>query len=408
MAREFYPMAMGHRICQAACQLGHTIGLYRKLPHCPRGLSAETQADGKRLYSILYSTDKQRALMMGQPCDMYLFESEIDLTCDSGDDASIMGAFAHMMTIWEEIYLSLCCQRALSSSYETRRSQIQSIADLISRWNQRFTHLMDPIPSEVVPEPSPFSAELKYCYHITQVLLLRCDSQDDNAMTQLREHARRALKLTTSFSSTPPTKACLASHGSMFQNYPIVAWVDIIFYHVTVLSKNSRPDPEAEADIALLWTVRQQLEAFQHPDLPDRYYTRLYKGLSWACDILCSLKGLVAKSKPARLLDPSEQSPAEFSIGSSSTVDGSTASLGCGLRSTEPSLGAETTHEGVTELTGFQLPFSMTGYHGSTLASLLSMESPTSFHVASRSTEHGSSALDFIRGNCLLEKWGSM
>lgn len=397
--QEIYPVRTGDRIFQVACQVGRAMGIQRRRP-----LLDIDSAPGERirLYSVLYSVDKQRALTSGHPCDMYLFESDIDLVdCGSaGGDPTFADAFNRLMMIWEEIYLSLYCPRALAFEAGRRRAELSSVQGSFDQWRERYSSLLETTKTDQRDqEAAALGVELRYMHHATEVLILRCGSQHgDDAKRQVCESARKALSLTSCLMGPPTTKACLAALGRVFRSSTAVCCTELIAYHVGSLARDGIPDPRADADLALLGTVRQHLTGLQHADFPLSYHTRIEKSLSWAWDILSSLKSLaqppqaISHPAPAEATEdkppPAPMSPASLEFpGPVGDVDGSIgwATNFLDALHTQPAT------------------WSLAEAHHTVQAGAI--QPGELQEIFNPSFDGGPSALEFIRGACMQGKW---
>lgn len=276
---------MFERICQTACQVGLTLGLHRS--RTSEDDASHRQTEWERLFRVLYALDKQRAFMSGQTCDIHLFDS--DLTLGSINDNELPSrrlnnAFDHMMEIWEEVYLSLYSSRANTAGEAYRVRQARRMTQLVDEWNQQNHELITAIFPENTAELANIQLELKYCYHVTQVLCLRHDRQDELAQHQMRDHARICLRLVSEVGSPSLTTTSLALLDRMLGNYPVVAFIELVAFYFNTLAKGEAPEPELEADLEILWAVCRYLQALHNPSFQTTYYPRLRDGLAWALE----------------------------------------------------------------------------------------------------------------------------
>ncbi|KAI2780391.1 hypothetical protein F4815DRAFT_148196 [Daldinia loculata] len=284
-SKQFYGNIMFERICQTACQVGLTLGLHRS--RTSEDDASHRQTEWERLFRVLYALDKQRAFMSGQTCDIHLFDS--DLTLGSINDNELPSrrlnnAFDHMMEIWEEVYLSLYSSRANTAGEAYRVRQARRMTQLVDEWNQQNHELITAIFPENTAELANIQLELKYCYHVTQVLCLRHDRQDELAQHQMRDHARICLRLVSEVGSPSLTTTSLALLDRMLGNYPVVAFIELVAFYFNTLAKGEAPEPELEADLEILWAVCRYLQALHNPSFQTTYYPRLRDGLAWALE----------------------------------------------------------------------------------------------------------------------------
>ncbi|KAK9414689.1 putative Zn(2)-C6 fungal-type domain-containing protein [Seiridium unicorne] len=290
VARHLYSNIMFEKVCQAACQVGRIMGLHRsETRQTTLGGSA---ADRERLFKVLYAMDKQRVFVTGHPCDLYSFDADILFGLCPADESPLgqeQQAFNNMMRIWEDMYLVLYSSRAASAGPAYCARQVQVVSRLVEKWSQRHCELLDPVLLEQDPALAPVQLELKYCYHITQVLILRCDRGNESSRQLLLKHARHCLNLIAKVGPAPINTEHLASLARILGSYPMVAFIDLLSYHLpTLLEEESGSDlpPEIYSDIELLKVVPTCLLALQHADRAYSFFGRLYVGLSWAIGIL--------------------------------------------------------------------------------------------------------------------------
>ncbi|KAI2637994.1 hypothetical protein GGS26DRAFT_546053 [Hypomontagnella submonticulosa] len=304
-AREFYNNATAEKVCHAACQVGRAIGLHRsgaRYPNEKGTLSHESEQERERLFRVLYTLDKQRVFMTGQPCDLHMFDSDHRIGPDRNHEQAeppIGDAFDHMMTIWEEIYLNLYSLRAASSGGETRMRQMRLVTGSVEKFSQKHAGLMSPIScANGTADIDPLHIELVYGHRVTQVLILRCERGNEQTQEKMRELARSSLRLILEVCKTPHTTPRLALLASMFRNYPMVAFIELIAFHLASLFRRGECDPTVQADVSLLRAICDQLHILQHDNLTHIFYARLKLGLLWALETLEALGEVLIRSSP--------------------------------------------------------------------------------------------------------------
>ncbi|KAI0909148.1 hypothetical protein F4823DRAFT_639405 [Ustulina deusta] len=311
VAQEFYSNAIAERVCQATVQVGRIMGIHRsKDGH--RGEGANTGDVRGRLFRILYAMDKQRVFMTGQPCDLHLFDSDQHIGPDrhrQDDDHPIGDAFDHLMTIWEEIYLNLYCARATRSSADTRLIQMRFVASSIDRFAQTHAKLLSPCSPNDAADADLLRIELLYGYQVSQILILRCDQDNEHSLSNMRDLARSSLGLILEACRPPLTTARYALLAMMFRRYPMVAFVELVAFQLADLPTKCEFDATALADISLLRGVCNQLQMLQYDNLTHIFYARLSEGLNWALETLEALAE--ALIRPPSLKLPRQQD--EFS-----------------------------------------------------------------------------------------------
>ncbi|ROW15261.1 hypothetical protein VPNG_03027 [Cytospora leucostoma] len=356
-----------------ACHVGRMLGLHLSKAHESIHVSDESPTERERVFRVLYGMDKQRAFLTGGPCDLYHFDSDLELwqSVDTKPDdvdsprRKLIAAFDDMMMIWEEIYLKLYSARAIAAGASYASSQVAGLKDLLTKWHEHHPGILETtmfhpqsaedgngsgiqrsIGGRDVDDLVSIQFELRYCYHVTQVLVLRYERSDDEpAQMQMRHHTRTSLQLIVEMSNigdgTRPTpsrvaKARLATLSRVLGSYPMIAFMDLVEFRLdefipsrTQPTKDlSRGDSlDAEADIKLLHAVPRLVQGLQHADRPSTYLNRLGLGLEWAARVL-------DETRKAWLMSTGQDSR-EFSV-----IVPSSPALGANAISTDGSTGA--------------------------------------------------------------------
>ncbi|KAI0011633.1 hypothetical protein F4779DRAFT_192694 [Xylariaceae sp. FL0662B] len=303
-AREFYNNPTAERVCHAACQVGRAMGLHRSKVRRQNDRSSgsqEFEKERERLFRVLYTMDKQRVFMTGQPCDLHMFDSDHQVSADRDHeqaDRPTKDAFDHLMTVWEEIYLNLFTSRAASAGAETRARQMRLVTSSMERFSQKHGGLIPPSSTNGIADIDPLQIELVYGYRVSQVLILRCERGNEQSQDKMRELARSSLRLILEVCKTPLTTAWLALLASMFRNYPMVAFVELVAFRLASLFRTGEYDSAAQADISLLRGICDQLQILQYDSLTHRFYARLKLGLVWALDTLEALGEALIRPSP--------------------------------------------------------------------------------------------------------------
>ncbi|KAF2973246.1 hypothetical protein GQX73_g242 [Xylaria multiplex] len=296
VGKEFYKNAVFEKACQTACHLARIMGLHRSGTSEGDAQILE-KGDRDRLFRVLYAMDKYRTYLTGHPCDLYLFDSEVELDDVTGDESpntKLDHAFDHIMRIWEEIYLTLYSKRASLAGIKARAQRVSSMSDLIVSWAQRHGGLMEPTESDLESRLDPRRLELKYCYHFTQVLILRCDWRS-HIQRQMLDHSRACLRVIASIVNMPVTTIGLASLARILQNYPIASFTELLRYHLHNLGRGGHPDEAANDDIELFRHINRSIKPMQHPDLPQTYLGRLVVGINWLLQVFETVMGTTHK-----------------------------------------------------------------------------------------------------------------
>ncbi|KAI0898851.1 fungal-specific transcription factor domain-containing protein [Annulohypoxylon nitens] len=290
VARQFYRNTLFERVCQTVCQVARTLGLHRT--NSSRKSTHNDATERERIFRVIYDLDKQRVFLSGQPCDLYMFDSDLIIAPTAKHQSinqQFHNAFNLLMEIWEEIYLALYSSRATAAGKPSRVQQMRHVAHLIEKWYQQNHNVMEASLIHETEELVNMQLELKYCYHISHILSLHESCFNDHAHQGLLSHARACLRLICEASSSS-TLSNMALLGRILSSYPVVAFMDLVSFHIDVQAKDDAPHAELEADFDMLWTVCHCVQMLKHPSLPMVYFTHLLNGLSWALGVLELMK----------------------------------------------------------------------------------------------------------------------
>ncbi|KAI0403332.1 hypothetical protein F4802DRAFT_571752 [Xylaria palmicola] len=286
VGREFYEITVFEKACQTACHLARIMGLHRN--GIPRDTVQCSERDEReRLFKVLYTLDKCRTFLTGRPCDLYLFDSEIHLEGrpeDQSPSSKLDSAFHHLMYFWEEIYLGLYSTRSSLADAQVRTRRVSTMSDLATNWAQQHSGLFEPVDADSGLDVYR-QLELKYCYHITQVLILRCD-QINHVQRQVLDHARACLRVVVGIIGTPMSSIALSYLGRLLQNYSIVPFTELLRFHLHNLGRVVSVDEGISEDVELLRYINHSVQALQHPNLPQPYLSQLGLGLDWLFRVL--------------------------------------------------------------------------------------------------------------------------
>ncbi|EED22171.1 hypothetical protein TSTA_094170 [Talaromyces stipitatus ATCC 10500] len=270
------------KICQVASQVVRSTGL--NLARRPPSASWEKMIQPEKLFWAMYMLDKQRVFFNGHPCDLYLFDSDLQIASCRGNatySERLNAATVHLAAIWEEIFIALYSCRGSRSSNAHRTRQVEMLRNLVNEWGLQHHTVIDQLSSlEVPPGSDPLQIELKYTYHATQILINRCDSNEDSQQ-QTVFHARSALKIINLLASAQPlTVSHLVALERIFRNYPVVAFTDLLGVCLTkgLLGK--------EEDIQLLRAARDAYQLIHEPNMYFGNTEKSYTGFIWCIDLL--------------------------------------------------------------------------------------------------------------------------
>ncbi|KAI1329111.1 hypothetical protein F5Y16DRAFT_134296 [Xylariaceae sp. FL0255] len=293
--REFYTNATAERVCHAACHVGRVMGIHRSriFQHAEEldPSASNFERERSRLYRILYAMDKQRVFMTGQPCDLYMFDSDHQIGPSPSrghrpNEHPISDAFDHLMVIWEEMYLNLYAPRAANGDIETRARQTRRVTASLDKFAQTHVGFMI-LPNG--PDPTDLDLlriELVYGYQVSRLLVLQREEDSEQSLNKMWDLARSSLKILLEACKPPLTTVRFALLTRLFRVYPIVAFVELVALRLGTLDTKEEFDPEALADVSLLRAVCDQLQTLQYGDFSHIFYARLSSGLVWALDTL--------------------------------------------------------------------------------------------------------------------------
>lgn len=270
------------KVCQVASQLVRSTGL--NLARRPPPASWEKMNQPEKLFWAMYMLDKQRVFFNGHPCDLYLFDSDLQLA-SCRDDATyserLNAATVHLAAIWEEIFIALYSCRGSRSSNAHRSRQAEMLRNLVNEWGLQHHTVINQLSSlEVPPGSDPLQIELKYTYHATQILINRCDSSEESQQ-QILFHARSALKIIHLLASAQPlTVSHLVALERIFRNYPAVAFTDLL---AVCLTKGL---VGREEDLQLLRTARNAYQLIHEPNMYFGHVEKPYTGFNWCIGLL--------------------------------------------------------------------------------------------------------------------------
>ena len=270
------------KVCQVASQLVRSTGL--NLARRPPPASWEKMNQSEKLFWAMYMLDKQRVFFNGHPCDLYLFDSDLQLA-SCRDDATyaerLNAASVHLMAIWEEIFIALYSCRGSRSSTAHRSRQAEMLRNLVNEWGLQHHTVINQLSSlEERPGSDPLQIELKYTYHATQILINRCDSSEESQQ-QILFHARSALKIIHLLASAQPlTASHLVALERIFRNYPAVAFTDLLAVCLT------KGIVGREEDLQLLRTARNAYQLIHEPNMYFGHVEKPYTGFNWCIGLL--------------------------------------------------------------------------------------------------------------------------
>ena len=189
VAREYWEIHVFEQLCHMACHVAKSMGLQR-LPshHVDVPTATDTSELRNRLFWTLYIMDKERAFMTGVPCDLYFFDSDIQLHEPEQTDVSLESyavAHNHIMSLWEDTYVSLYSSRAVRSESWMRSQQVARLHDAFRSWGFKYKHFLGASLEAGENIKECFQTELKYCFHVGQILVHQCATDEKSREQRL-------------------------------------------------------------------------------------------------------------------------------------------------------------------------------------------------------------------------------
>lgn len=303
VAREYCENQVFERLCHMTCLVAKSMGLHQ-LPRNSKGAMTETDAERTELFWALYGMDKERVFMTGQPCDFYFFDTDMQLLeCEpEGTLQHYALAQTHMMSLWEEIYISLYSSGARRKGSEHRLKQVTKLTGLFRNWVHKYKVLLTaPLVGDASTREC-FQLELKYCFHVGQILFNRCGREEVNRQQRMNS-AYSALNIIKDIHEGSANLGNVALLGRLFRSYPSVAFLDL---HTKILEA---PDNKLKADVELLITTAEALHPLVDSNFPQAYYSRLHIGMMWCIKIANTVKVFTEQSSTTSTPEPSAGPP---------------------------------------------------------------------------------------------------
>ena len=186
VAREYCESQVFERLCHMACLVAKSMNLHQ-LPRNSTGAMTETDTERSELFWALYCMDKERVFLTGQPCDFYFFDTDMQLLeCEPECTLQHYAlAHTHMMSLWEEIYTSLYSSGARRKGSSHRVKQVTRLTSLFRNWGYRYKVLLTAPLAGDASTRECFQLELKYCFHVGQILYNRCGREEANKQQRM-------------------------------------------------------------------------------------------------------------------------------------------------------------------------------------------------------------------------------
>lgn len=207
--REHHESKVFDMVCHLAVNVMKSIGIQN-------GVGSEINApeidqDQRELYWALFVMDKQRSYIAGRPFDLHFYDSDARLFAShTPRDLSqqCRTAHIHMMSVWEEIYISLYSSKAFRMGAAYRQHQIGKLDRLSRKWCTRNGHLLSKASTGDSPAVENWRVELKYGFHVGQVLIHRASEESSRQVET--NNSRAALRIIQEVWLSKHTEATVA------------------------------------------------------------------------------------------------------------------------------------------------------------------------------------------------------
>ena len=316
VAREYCESQVFERLCHMACLVAKSIGLHRLLSNS-KGAMTQEDTERTELFWTLYVMDKERVFMTGQPCDFYIFDTDVQLLeCDvECTPQHYTIAHNHLMSLWEEIYISLYSSGAMRKGPLHRFSKVTKLSSLFRNWVLKYRVLFTaPLAVEDFAKYC-LQVELKYCFNVGQILIHR-RGREETSNQQRMNSGYAALNIIKDIHGTSSilfkvavlgrsvsSYPCAYSSdlGRIFRCYPSVAFLDL---YDRILEA---PESTTKADVELLTTMAEALDPLKDPNFPQAYYSRLHIAMLWCIKVARAVTNSIAPLSTAATPEPSTE-----------------------------------------------------------------------------------------------------
>lgn len=196
VAREYHQSWVFDTICHATSQAVKSTGL-QQWDGTENDNLSDSDEERRDLYWAVFGMDKQRTYIAGRPLDLHFYDSDVRMFQTMTSQTLVhrcRKAHVHMMAVWEEIYIYLYSFRAFRRGPTYRQSQIAKLDSLSRGWYARNGSLLPKTTSAGDSVVDNWRTELKYIFHIGQVLIHRF-SNDIGSRQVALSNSRAALGL---------------------------------------------------------------------------------------------------------------------------------------------------------------------------------------------------------------------
>lgn len=211
VTREYHQSRVFDTICHVTSQAVKSTGL-QLWESTENDNISDLDQERRDLYWVVFGMDKQRTYISGRPLDLHFYDSDVrmfQLMTSQTLAERCWKAHVHMMAVWEEIYIYLYSFQAFRRGPAYRQSQIPKLDSLSRGWYARNGSLF----SKTVPAEGSVAnfwcIELKYVFHIGQVLVHRFSS-DAGSQQVTQSNSRATLTLICDVFNAKQTEASIS------------------------------------------------------------------------------------------------------------------------------------------------------------------------------------------------------
>jgi hypothetical protein len=166
VAAYHFPYGIYEKLIFRASGIAREMGLEHSIQSINTGNDEDIINEKRLVFWTLYVLDKRRSFLAGNPCDIYLFESSMETSLHDSNEIPGQSIVAriHLMSIWEEIWLSLYSSRSLRKSIREREEQIERLGCHLKDWATQYQDLLSNPENDEAGTATTMRLELRYWY----------------------------------------------------------------------------------------------------------------------------------------------------------------------------------------------------------------------------------------------------
>ncbi|KAJ5584474.1 uncharacterized protein N7459_004274 [Penicillium hispanicum] len=276
VVREYHQSDIFTTVCHTAVVAAKSIGLQQGNCRKDNRLSAINE-ERRGLYWSIFVMDKQRIYISGQPFDLHFYDSDAHLLQPTSPESQVQRcqkAHIHIMAIWEQIYIYLYSLRALRRSTTQRQHHIVHLDRLTCKWYSHYAPLLSIQHSAEMTVGDRWLVELKYTFHISQILIHRC-SHDKASQQVTLSNSRATLQMIRKVFQNTHTQASITLLSRLLRHYPLVAIHELFSCFV------ASPSVDLLGDLYLIQGAAEALDALCDPNTPTACVNKINEGVQW-------------------------------------------------------------------------------------------------------------------------------